>query len=280
MIYDVVEKVDDKWAVRRIVKEGPTNLITTGTSALDEQMSTRMLTDRLSDDAGQTKLILLVQADTANEEDARDTSGRQKFVDFQRWLTLKGERRVFIPFARALAGLIPAEAVRVRRDFPQILTTIQTLAFLAQVRRERDARGRIVASWDDYAGARDLLATVLDVSITDGVSPAVRETVEAVAALEPLPTQDEHAGPNGVAIAVLAKQLKLGKSGCWTRVKNAIEGNYLVNLESRPGWAASIRTAQPLPDKQSALPTVEALKAQFVEQPEPEPPPQDHEGAF
>jgi hypothetical protein len=274
MVYCVVEKVDDKWQTRRIVKEGPTNLITTGTCPLEEQMATRMLTDRLSDDAGQTRLILRAQADTANEEDARDTSGRQRFVDFQKYLALKGERRVAIPFARALAELIPAEAVRVRRDFPQILTTIQTLAFLAQFQPERDtrdARGRIVATWDDYAVARELLAPVLDVSITDGVAATVRQTVEAIEVEEE------------ISLPILAERLKLGKSGTWYRVKSAINERYLVNLEDRPRHAARIKRAQPLPDPKSALPTVEVLKAEFQkrvpdEQPEENLPAQDEEG--
>ncbi len=275
MTYDVVEKGEDnQWAVRHIVKPGPTGVITTGTTAFeDDQMDTRMLTDRVSDDAAQTRLIVRMQAAVASGTYTRNTSERQKFVDFQKYLALKGERRIVVPFAEALGELIPVENVRVRRDFPQILTAIETLAFIAQFHPERkkDALGRVVATWRDYEDARELLAPILDVSITDGVSATVRQTVEAIGL-------DEE-----ISLPILAGRLKLSKTGTWYRVKSAIDESYLVNLEDRPRHAARIKRAQPLPDPKSALPTVGVLKAEFQkrvpdEQPEENLPAQDEEG--
>ena len=51
-----------------------------------------------------------------------------------------------------------ADAVRTRRDFPQLLTAIQAVAFLYQAQRERTAEGWVVATIEDYARAREIFA--------------------------------------------------------------------------------------------------------------------------
>ena len=71
----------------------------------------------LSDDPEQTRAVLLAEADAANRMDAEADDSLEPFIAFQRYLAMAGEKRVAIPFARTLAQLIPASAVRVRRDF-------------------------------------------------------------------------------------------------------------------------------------------------------------------
>ncbi|HZA23666.1 MAG TPA: hypothetical protein VFA32_13880, partial [Dehalococcoidia bacterium] len=159
MSYEVVEKGQDgSFHVRKIVKAGPTGLITTSTRPLGDQASTRTLTVSIPDSAEQTRLVLHSQADRANQ--ALATPDLSQWVALQRWLELAGERRVVIPFAHALADQVPANAVRMRRDFPQLLTVIQTMALLHQHLRERDDQGHIIATPSDYAEARWLLDEV------------------------------------------------------------------------------------------------------------------------
>src|SRR6266496_1706865 len=57
---------------------------------------------------------------------------------------------VSVPFAGRLAAMIPPVTVRLRRDFPAILGMIRAHALLEQQDRERDGRGRIVATVADY----------------------------------------------------------------------------------------------------------------------------------
>src|ERR671910_731223 len=76
-----------------------------------------------------------------------------------RYLELRGVREVAVPFAAVLADLVPADAVRTRRDFPQLLTAIQAVAFLYQLQRGRTSEGWIVATIEDYARAREIFAS-------------------------------------------------------------------------------------------------------------------------
>jgi hypothetical protein len=53
---------------------------------------------------------------------------------------------------------VPPVAVRLRRDFRLLLSLIEAHALLHRERRDRDEQGRIVATRDDYATVRELVA--------------------------------------------------------------------------------------------------------------------------
>jgi hypothetical protein len=107
---------------------------------------------------------------------------------------------VIVPFARVLSELVPAKAVRMRRDFRQLLTCIQALALLYQCQRPRTHDGAIIASVEDYRQARALLAPIFEVVASEGLTPAIRQTVAAVN-----PGEE-------VSSAALAQRLGLAKS--------------------------------------------------------------------
>ena len=105
-----------------------------------------------------------------------------------RWTSLQenwisaGEREVSIsPVAKVLAGLIPPAAVRLRRDFGAVLGLVRAHALLHQANRERDGRGRVVATIGDYQVVRDLVHHLVSDGVDATVRPETRETVAAVA---------------------------------------------------------------------------------------------------
>jgi hypothetical protein len=134
-----------------------------------------------------------------------------------------------------------------RRDFRQLLTMIQSLAFLHQLQRPRTAEGWIQATTQDYQAARHLLEPVFDALAQDAITPAVRETVLAVG------DQEE------VSEASLAQRLQLSRSTISWRVKRALAGGWLVNRETRRGHSARLARGAALPEKVEALPTIEQL---------------------
>jgi hypothetical protein len=136
--YEVVEKTKDGMRPRVIRKEGPTGLITTTTAAgLHPENETRLLSLTITDTPEQTRAVMLAQADEADD----DTADYEPWRAYQRWLAL-GERRVVVPFARALVFEIPALAVRLRRDFPTLLSLIRAHALLhRELAREMSAAG-------------------------------------------------------------------------------------------------------------------------------------------
>ena len=90
----------------------------------------------------------------------------------QQWLQ-GAEHRVYIPYAEALAKLVPTIAVRLRRDFPAILRLVCAHAILHQATRDRDDEGRIIATFDDYAAVRGLLVEMVAEAVEATVSPTV-----------------------------------------------------------------------------------------------------------
>ncbi len=182
MSYEVVEQnpATGQFETRRIVKKGATGLVTTSDRPLDRQMTTRMLAVAIPDDPEQTQMIMLAEARQSNTDQTEDQPNLEKFWAYHRWLGLYGERRVSVPFAETLARMIQTRAVRARRDFKQLLTVIKTCAFLAQKHRARTVDGWVQATLVDYKRARDLLVRAFDTAVGEGVTPAVRATVEAV----------------------------------------------------------------------------------------------------
>ena len=138
IFYETVEKTKDGLKARRIEREGPTGLITTTTAVgLHPENETRLLSVTVTDTPEQTKLIMRAQA---------GRQGRTDNFDFARWHALQqaialGPAHVVIPFASELAELIPPVAVRLRRDYPTLLSLIEAHALLHQATRKRSAEG-------------------------------------------------------------------------------------------------------------------------------------------
>jgi hypothetical protein len=251
MLYEIVEKgKDGVHHTRRIEKPGPTGLITTSVRSLGPQASTRALEVSISDSPELTRQIMHAKAAARNR--VRPSPDYTPWVALQKWLALAGERRVSIPFGHALADIIPPSAVRMRRDFDRLLSVIEAIALLRQFQRERDQQERIVATLEDYQTARWLLEDIFSASVNDGLTPAVRETVQTVEELLKI------SGPT-VSESQLVKQLGLAKSTIHYRVRRAIHGGWLVNASTQRGAPAQLMLGTPLPDD-NPLPSVEILE--------------------
>jgi hypothetical protein len=252
--FDVVERDPEsgRSITRRISKEGPTGLVTSGVKELEFQLGTRVLNGYISDTPEQTRAILHAEASVASgEAQAPDLELVDRFVDFQRWLASQPKCAVVVPFASVLAESVPVGEVRMRRDFKQLLIVTQTIALLNQRHRARNSAGAIVAALADYKWARSLLLSSFRSIVAGGLTDAVRKTVEAI------PEEGE------VSEAVLVKELGLSKSTIHYRVVWALKGGWLTNLEPRRGYAYRLTRGAPLPEDGSPLPTVEKLEKLF-----------------
>jgi hypothetical protein len=246
--YELVEKTKDGMKPRLIEKDGPTGLVVTTTATrLHPENETRLLSLMVRDTQAQTKAVMRALARADRNLDA---------VDYTRWRALQkwletGERRVEVPFAEALAELIPPVAVRLRRDFGLLLALIRAHSLLHRERRERDDQGRIIATLADYAAVRDLVADAFAEGLDATVKPATRETVAAIKGL----------GKDEVSIAEIGKVLKLDKSAASRRVADAVSRGYLVNKEDKKGRPARIVLGDPLPCETEILPALHKLEA-------------------
>jgi hypothetical protein len=148
---------------------------------------------------------------------------------------------------------VPPVSVRLRRDFNAVLSLIRAHAVLHQASRDRDDRGRIVATLEDYAVVRELAADLVAQGIDATVSATVRATVEKVAKL----VDDEGGDP--VSLGPIAAALKLDKSAASRRVSTAIAKGFVRNLEDRRGKPGRYVLGDAMPDDVVILPTLEQM---------------------
>jgi hypothetical protein len=247
--YETIEKTEDGLRSRTIERQGPTGLIVTTTlPRLHSENETRMLTVQVDDSSEHTREILEALA-----EEERDTPDMDRWRALQEWLA-SGETRVTIPYAKALVRLIPPVAVRLRRDVGAVLNLIRSHALLHRAARGRDDRGRIVASLEDYAVVEALAADLVSEGAEATVPGIVRETVETVRRLT------ESSSRESVTIKAVGEELNLVKQPAHRRVRLALDGGYLKNLEHRRGRPAQLVLGDPLPENTQILPDPRKLR--------------------
>jgi DNA polymerase-1 len=259
-VYDVVEKdsKSGKFRTRRICRDGPTVLLTTGTKSPAPQLRTRMLEIHLQDDPQLTHEIIERQAKERGLETPTKPN-LQPWKDLQKWLALQASR-VRIPFATAIAQALRERVTRpptrLRRDHPKLLTCIEGITVLYQCQRSRTPGGDLIATLGDYDAARSLLEPVVGTIVHDGVTAAVRQTVVGVTEVLGVEPPESKA----VSESALAKHLNLSKTATQYRVRRCLAGGWLVNREERKGRAAQLVLGAPLPDDGPILPTAEEVE--------------------
>jgi hypothetical protein len=252
MEYDVTirNELTGDFTTRRIRKEGPTGLITTSIASMGEQLGTRLLEVTIPDEEAQTRAVMHAQARRAMPPttSAPDTA---PFIAMQLYLALRGVREVAVPFAGVLADLVPADAVRTRRDFPQLLTAIQAVAFLYQLQRDRTPEGWVVATIEDYAQAREIFVSSFDLVAAEGVTKSIRAIVEAVPADAEITLHD------------VARKVGRAESTVSYHLRRALKRGWLVNDAPRGRTGYKVRRGSPLPETTSALPEPDHLREIF-----------------
>jgi hypothetical protein len=256
VVYETVEKVGGELHSRRIEREGPTGLLVTTTAiSLHPENETRYLSVRVDDSPEQTARILLAEARKVSRPVALGTTNGGNILNwraYQEWLSIS-KRPVIIPFADALAELIPPVAVRLRRDFPAILSLVQAHAHLHLASRKVDAGGFIVATLEDYGKVRELVHGLVREGVERGVGKTIRETVEAVG---------EIVGDSGTfaSVSAVAKSLHLDRSSALRRVYDCLKRDYLrTDGENKKGRKMRLALGEPLPAEQEILPSVENI---------------------
>lgn len=247
-----VEKNDEgQHMARTVTKEGPTALFTSTTEKTtpDDELQTRYLRLVVTDSPEHSRAILAGTA-TSYTDATPAAFDPAAFHALQEWLTAAGERRAFIPYAASLAERVECTTVRIRRDFGKLLTLIAAHAVLHQHTRQRRASGAVVATIEDYATVRDLMAESFAAAQQDNITADVREAVEAVAAL----CADKVDGATVTAVEV-GRYLNRDRHAIQRRMRAAIEGGYIINnTDPHRRQRALYAIGAALPAARSALP--------------------------
>jgi hypothetical protein len=134
-------------------------------------------------------------------------------------------------------------------DNRSALSVIRAHAILYQAQRERDDRGRIVATVKgDYQPIRDLVGDIIAEGVEATVTPAMRATVGAVQVL--LDEGRPHVNPKA-----LTDRLGVGRSATYDRTRRALLKGYLVNEAGKDERGKKLVIGSPLPGSDEFLPT-------------------------
>jgi phage/plasmid primase-like uncharacterized protein len=265
LTYPTVRKVDGEMVAVTIVVEGPVTCWTSTTrDKLHPENETRLLSLELDDSEEQTKRVMKMIAEIKGGI-RHPSVDLRPWHDYQRYLAA-GERRVTIPFALVLAGLIPAKAVRLRRDFSQLLCGIKAHALLHREHRQRTKDGEIIANIDDdYEVVRWAMADILAEASEVRVRKHTIQTAEAVEAVQPelLPKNKEPELHDGATVRAIAKELKLDISATYRRLSQAQKAGLVVNLQQVPKRAGSYRTTGRKYTAETLLPTTSELREAY-----------------
>jgi hypothetical protein len=247
------------WVDQRLEKLGPTGLILTTTGRLHPENATRMLSVPATETAQQTRAIVekTFDPDTPGEDELEGAAWVKTWQALQEWLEAGLEKgrspRVVFPLGRALR-LLTAAAPRMRRDSMAIRTLIHAHAWLHQLSRERDERGRIIATLDDYAAIHDLVADLLSTGAERAVSPDVGRVLKAI--------NDLAAEGQAVTQKLLTERLGEHKVSVHRWVKKALEAGLVEVAEKEKGSKEKvIKLLEPYHEGGSVLPTPEQLWA-------------------
>jgi hypothetical protein len=182
-VYKYVDKNPETGApqTRTLTKHGPVAVIVTTTATvLDPELDTRLLRVHVDDSAEQTAQILATEgARAAGSWPAPPDIG--PWHALQQWLQHGGPCGVVIPFAKVLAARIQPGSIRLRRDFPTLLSLIAAHGLLHRASRAVDDKGRIAATFDDYAAVRELMLEAFAVSSDRRLPPMQRRVQRAIA---------------------------------------------------------------------------------------------------
>jgi hypothetical protein len=160
--YRVAQLVQGQVRTVEVVKHGPVCfMVTTTKAALHAENETRMLSLEVDDSEAQTRRVLKKQAKTLGQNIKPGDELHFDWIDFQRLLRIVGNKNVTVPFADALAALIPPRATRLRRDFAQIIACIKAHAFIHCYRRSNNEKRELVADLElDYVPVAKLIGHI------------------------------------------------------------------------------------------------------------------------
>lgn len=243
----IKDKETGAWTIQEVVKEGPSVLITTTVDRTKgEQLDSRLFALDIPDDPRQQRAALAAQADA--EEHGTYPEPSPMLIAFQQFLQLSAPVPVVVPYVRALNDLLGKSRIdaRLLRDAARMLSLIKAASIVHQMKRDRDADSRVIASYEDYQVVADLLADQYENTVT-GASAKVREVVQAVGQFQTL------------SVSRLAQVLGISQPAATKRVKAAEKGGWVVNTEDRKGHPARLVVGDPLPHR-CGLPSVEQLK--------------------
>jgi len=223
-------------STRLVEKEGPVSLwVGTTRDVLDHELETRCLSILTDESPEQTRRIA--------DADAKRRGGGDRTLDadeveslvapwreFDVWLGLLDSHQAVIPFAAGVVAQVELAPVRFRRDWPQLWGLVRTHALIHWASREKDDKGRVIATQDDYQAVRQLLEPMM--AMTAGLKSNIRHDAVSQWVYEQMPQPvREGKGSFEVSSRDIAKGLQMPQRTAAFRMAKLIEAGSFLNVE-------------------------------------------------
>ncbi len=259
--------------VETVRQAGPTNLLTSSTHSFEAQMENRVFGFEVNQSPENERIV---KAAIANQYEGGGGSdfNPDPWKAYGLWLR-EETPTVVLPFSSALAALHSTE--HGFRNFHLLHAVASTAALMNKANREKDAKGRIIATIDDYGVAHRLMAGPSDSKIGAAID---RHAIPVFRKIEALIQSDgvscafgEKDAEPGKRLTInqrnLAKVLGMPRS-TFQRQFNYLKSVGLV-LEDRPDnpskpltiWVAKDAEEILKGDAKQRLPTPSELEAQM-----------------
>ena len=209
-----------------VVKNGPIAvLVTSARNNIEGELLTRLLLADSDESQDQTANVVTSILDTAAGAPWAPPPSEaeiEEWRDFQRWLEAGGPYDVLIPFGRAIRAAFTLTsaptppAVRVRRDISGLVGAISASTILHKAQRQADAKGRLIATLDDYQHAFDAFAPGMAAHYRPQVSAGVIALVKAIESMIETERGAIEAEIEAEKAAILAKDLNADLSSMRT----------------------------------------------------------------
>ena len=166
--------VIDKQRARDInIKGKPVMIITTATARPNKELSRRFPIISLDETHGQTRAIIDRQAKAA----ADGTMPEHNLI-IREALSLLRQVNVKVVVAEEIAKYLPDKHLGIRTHAPRFFDLIKASAALHQFQRERDQKGYVLATWEDYDIARQCILRTVSSSNLVSLTRNQRKIIE------------------------------------------------------------------------------------------------------
>ena len=160
------------WRTAMFRQKGPISYVESTTlkaAEIFDEDRTRFILLRADESMEQTGAVINRQARSACAPVESKAHKKIKLVHHTMQRLLK-PYEVIVPFATELVDCMPTDKVVVRRTFPQMLGLIKATALLHQFQRDKDNKGRVIATIEDYNLVRERFSDIIARSIGDVLS--------------------------------------------------------------------------------------------------------------
>lgn len=250
LLYEYTRRDESGTFTTEIVeREGPLGAVIATTRPVEGQLSTRLIELEMDDTPVQTRRVSHAIMSRWNTDRPSEEIDMSMWYDLDLVCREQAKFGLEILFGETLANLVNDGNVRMRRDLEIFLSLCASHALLYYTQREKDARGRIIISLEDYKAVHDLTSETFMAVESETLTAAQKQVVTLVLELT--------AAGGYTTYNALSKGLLIDRTSIIRRLQVPLKLGYIRNnTAGKRGQPAELVPGDPMPLPVSAFPTM------------------------